>query len=146
MFKSILFPTDLSERSAEALGPAVEEARRGGSTLHVLHVYGFAVHLPTVEEFFTQDTRSRVDREVRERVETFVREHVPADLPLHIEVREGTPYEEIVAAARSGKHDLIVMASHRREGIGRLMLGGTAERVVRHSQCSVLLVRPGPTG
>jgi nucleotide-binding universal stress UspA family protein len=58
--------------------------------------------------------------------------------------REGTSYHEIVAIAQRGDFDLIIMASLGRSGLVDMLLGSTAERVVRHAPCPVLVVRePG---
>ncbi|HEY5743456.1 MAG TPA: universal stress protein [Terrimicrobiaceae bacterium] len=55
--------------------------------------------------------------------------------------REGTSYYEIVAMAQRGDFDLIIMASLGRSGLVDMLLGSTAERVVRHAPCPVLVVR-----
>lgn len=56
-------------------------------------------------------------------------------------VSEGSAYNEITSAARSLKVDLVVIATHGRTGLTHALLGGTAERVVRHAPCPVLTVR-----
>ena len=58
-----------------------------------------------------------------------------------LEPRTGTAYEEICAAARELKADLIVISTHGYTGYKRAFLGSTAERVVQHSPCPVLVVR-----
>ena len=58
-----------------------------------------------------------------------------------LEPRIGITYEEICAAARELKADLIVLATHGYTGYKRVFLGSTAERVVQHSPCPVLVVR-----
>jgi len=59
------------------------------------------------------------------------------------QVRVGVPYMEIVEAARETKSDLIVIPTHGHTGLKHYLLGGTAERVVRHAGCPVLVVRAG---
>ena len=56
-------------------------------------------------------------------------------------VREGTPADEILAAAREWEPDLIVIGTHGRSGVSRVVLGSTAESVVRHARCPVVVVR-----
>jgi len=56
-------------------------------------------------------------------------------------VREGRPYEEICAAAKALAADLIVLTTHGYTGLRHVWLGSTAERVVRHALCPVLVVR-----
>ena len=56
-------------------------------------------------------------------------------------MREGAPYREIVQAAQDEDIDLIVISTHGHRGFARMFLGSTAERVVRHATCPVLIVR-----
>jgi len=57
-------------------------------------------------------------------------------------LREGKPVDEILAAAREWEADVIVIGTHGRSGVSRLVLGSTAESVVRHAPCPVLVVKP----
>ena len=56
---------------------------------------------------------------------------------------EGTPFLEIIRYAREHEIDLIVMGTHGRSGLGHVLIGSVAERVVRKSPCPVLTIRPG---
>jgi nucleotide-binding universal stress UspA family protein len=58
--------------------------------------------------------------------------------------RVGNPYEEIVSAAKEISADLIVIGSHGHTGLGRLLLGSTAERVAKYAPCPVLVVKDSP--
>ena len=62
-------------------------------------------------------------------------------MPFNAVVREGEPHSEIVAAAEELATDLIVLSTHGRTGIAHVFLGSTAEKVVRHAGCPVLIVR-----
>jgi nucleotide-binding universal stress UspA family protein len=66
----------------------------------------------------------------------------PPALPF---LREGKPADQILAAAREWEADAIVIGTHGRSGVSRLMLGSTAESVVRHAPCPVLVVKPTST-
>ena len=57
-------------------------------------------------------------------------------------LREGKPADQILAAAREWEADVIVIGTHGRSGVSRLVLGSTAESVVRHAPCPVLVIRP----
>jgi len=57
-------------------------------------------------------------------------------------LREGKPADQILAAAREWEADVIVIGTHGRSGVSRLVLGSTAEAVVRHAPCPVLVVKP----
>ncbi len=57
-------------------------------------------------------------------------------------LREGKPADQILAAAREWDADVIVIGTHGRSGVSRLVLGSTAESVVRHASCPVLVIKP----
>lgn len=65
------------------------------------------------------------------------------DLPVETKVLSGSPGACIVAAAQDGNADLIVMGTHGRTGVSRLLMGSVAEYVLRHAQCPVLTIKPG---
>ncbi|WP_255151276.1 universal stress protein [Halorarius halobius] len=139
MFDSILFPTDGSEGAAAALDHALDLAADSGATLHVLNVVDTGVargagvnsalgerRRETGEEFVAAAAERAADRGV---------ETVTA-------MEEGEPHREIVAYA-DDHADLVVMPTHGRRGLERLLLGSTTERVVRRSDVPVLTLRPG---
>ncbi len=64
--------------------------------------------------------------------------------PVRAILESGSPAEQIVHAARSGRFDLVVTGTQTRHGLGRLLLGSVAERVVREAPCAVLVARPPP--
>jgi Universal stress protein UspA and related nucleotide-binding proteins len=76
-------------------------------------------------------------RDAEARLEDIRRRH---GLAAEIEVRQGAPARELLASADSHKADLIVLASHRPD-FSNYFLGATADRIVRHAQCSVLVDR-----
>ena len=61
--------------------------------------------------------------------------------PVETMTIEGTPFVEIVRAAQNGGFDLIVLGKHGRSGLKQLLIGSTAEKVVRKAPCAVLTVR-----
>jgi universal stress protein A len=69
------------------------------------------------------------------------RQLVAAGLRAEVDAREGDAATEILAAARDAKADLIVMGTHGRTGLARLVLGSVARNVLQHAPCSVLIVR-----
>jgi nucleotide-binding universal stress UspA family protein len=89
------------------------------------------------------------DGGLREEIERGVAEEMKGALPensgrglevIHL-TRHGRPHEEIVGVAREMDVDLIVMGTHGRSGLSHILLGSTAERVVRNAPCPVLTVR-----
>lgn len=141
--KRILFPTDFSEGAKTALPYAVDLARTYGAKLYFLHVlYDIAtasgLHVPhTSIDLMYSDLKATAQKEL----ESFgLRER--EDLKdIEYSVIRGVPYEEILKFAKNNDIDLIVIGTHGRKGIDRVLFGSTAERVVRHALCPVLTVR-----
>lgn len=140
----ILYATDLSSESVEGTKRAVELARAFSAQLVILHVVqnlGWAMG----SEFVPLDAESRVVQ-VRQAAFEFLVNSVPEsvreDPSVRIELREGIPFETILAFAVSEDVDLIVLNTQSRSGLDRALLGSTAERVVRGANVPVLSV-PG---
>ncbi len=150
-YRNVLFCTDFSESSQAALPHAIDMARRHGATLHVLHVYYDAGHIAEFE--MSSDTETdgvrmvhmgggEAERRLNEVCETVTGETVGYKGTI---IRGGAkPHVEIVRYAKEEMVDLIVMSSHRLSKLEHALFGGTAEKVLRHSPCSVLVVKaPG---
>jgi nucleotide-binding universal stress UspA family protein len=139
--KMILHPTDFSERSDFAFRLACSLARDYGARLIVLHVAeppkavggeGLWVIPPPLD----------LDP-LREQL----RQLQPRDPKIQVERRllEGHAATEILRVAEDVKCDLIVMGTHGRTGLGRLLMGSMAEQVVRKASCPVLTLKtPAP--
>ena len=137
----ILVPLDFSKDSEKALTYADSLARQFGGKMSLLHVrppvyYGgeFGMVPNTVP---VTDSGSKE----RERLGTLVRDRVDPALVEALLVRDGAPFDEICKAAKEIESDLIVIATHGYTGLKHVFLGSTAERVVRHAPCPVLIVR-----
>lgn len=141
MYREILLAVDLNEESSwrRALPTAVEYCRAFHSTLHVATVVPDFT-LPYVGQFFPDDYEQMLADKMIAALRAFVREHVPDDVNVRHIVGLGTVYQEILKIAVATGADLIVMASHRPE-LQDYLLGPNAARVVRHAECSVLVVR-----
>jgi nucleotide-binding universal stress UspA family protein len=72
----------------------------------------------------------------------FCREHVQPLNQVRYHVRSGDPLEKILEVAEDCMSDLIILATHGRTGLKRLLIGNVAEKVVRHAPCPVLTVKP----
>jgi nucleotide-binding universal stress UspA family protein len=134
--KTILQPTDFSARSEFAFRLACSLARDYSARLIVLHV----VEPPTVSAAGVLMLPPVVDLEpLRERLHQLR----PGDPKVAVEHRlvEGDAATEILRAAGEVKCDLIVMGTHGRTGLGRLLMGSVAEQVVRRAPCPVLTVK-----
>ena len=135
--KKILFPTDFSTAADAGLPEATALARERGAVLVILHVqeppaaYGEGVLYYGVSE---PDT---------EAVMKMLQEIVPPGQDAKYEHRlvMGDPAREIVRVARQENVDMIVMGTHGRSGLSRLIMGSVAESVMRHAPCPVLTYR-----
>ncbi len=134
---TILHPTDFSKESEFAFQLACSLARDYGADLYVLHVvtpavviYGEGV-LPVAPENYTEELREKLNRL-----------HAPDD-SVHVLHRlvEGQPVDEILHLAKEIGCDLIIMGTHGRSGLGRMLMGSVAEKMVRTAPCPVVTVR-----
>ncbi len=141
MFKEILLPVDLGDpgSSKKALSAAVELSQSGGASLHVLTVVpGFGMSI--ISQYFPKDFEEKSLADASQQLNDYIGTNISSDIATQAVVANGTIYEEILRVAAETGCDLIVMASHRPE-LGVYLLGPNAARVVRHANCSVLVVR-----
>jgi nucleotide-binding universal stress UspA family protein len=129
----ILYPTDFSPYSNQAYFHAVALAEKHQASLTLMYVYVPGVP-PLGNAVATADRRYW--QELLEQIRP-VDESIPVS---HILV-EGDPATEIVRYAHDAAMDLIVMGTHGRTGLERLLMGSVAEKVMRDSPCSVLVVK-----
>ena len=141
--KKILFATDFSEGSRNALPYAVDIAMRHGAKIYAVHVIfdvtkaaGWYVPHASAEEVYAD-----LEKSARKELEKTFSEDMRKFKDYENVLLRGTPYEEITKFAEANKIDLIVIATHGRTGIDRLLFGSTAEQVVRYAPCPVLSVR-----
>jgi len=144
--KSILVPTDFSAPSQNAIRYAIELAKQFGATITLLHVvepivvladaYGWTNAPSIITDTALQKTATR-------RLAALLKEQSVESVPVKPLVRAGKPFQEIVSVAKKGGNDLIIIATHGHTGLAHILLGSTAERVVRHAPCPVLVVREG---
>src|SRR5262245_5711295 len=134
--KTILHPTDFSERSEFAFRLAYALARDHGARLMVLHVVSPAV-------LYGEGMVVLPPESYQQEAETKLRQlptHDPKVSVVH-KVAEGDPTREILRVAQEAKCDLIVMGTHGWTGLGRILMGSVAEGVVRKAPCPVLTVK-----
>jgi nucleotide-binding universal stress UspA family protein len=132
--KRILYPTDFSSYSNQAYFHAVALAENHQASLTILYVY--APGFGTPELAGDGDADRRYWREQLEQIR-------PVDnrIPVHHVFLEGDPASEIVRYAADAAIDLIVMGTHGRTGLERLLMGSVAEKVMREAPCSILVVK-----
>lgn len=141
--KRILVPTDFSECSLYALRYANNLARETGANLTLLHVVDSLIAPSDLEYVYVDPKalRAAVEKRASERLTELTRKEIDATEPASPIVRRGRAWEEIIETAKNRKIDLIVIGTHGYSGLKRAVLGSTAERVVRHAGCPVLVVR-----
>ena len=141
MFKDILLPIDLGdvESSRKAVSTAIELSRTEGARLHLLCVVpGYSMSI--VSQYFPEGFEEKSLAEAAQQLDDFIDKHIPTEIASPAIVASGTVYKEILRVAGEIGCDIIVMASHRPE-LKDYLLGPNAARVVRHANCSVLVVR-----
>ena len=140
--KVILVPTDLSENAEEALDYACELARTLGAKLHLLNV--IAVPVVGVPELGMALTSTMIDTMVKDNQSALdqlaARKAHLADMAPTL-LRTGDARDVINQTAKEIGADLIVVGTHGRRGVTRVLLGSVAETVVRTAPCPVLTVR-----
>jgi nucleotide-binding universal stress UspA family protein len=138
MLKSILAPTDFSDLSANGVRYACQLARDIGAALIIFNVV------------VLDDSNAVNKREIeqhKKRLEEFVAEKV-ADAGVGLKVRQmvdaGQPFGAIVDCAEKEGVDLIVMSSHGRSGLSRMLIGSVTDKILRGASCPVLVVPAKP--
>jgi len=124
--RRILYPTDFSSYSNQAYFHAVALAENHGAELTILYVYS--------------DTGKEEDRAYWQDQLEQIRPVDPGIAVRHVFL-QGDPAAQIVRFARDSGMDLIVMGTHGRTGLERLLVGSVAEKVMRDATCSVLVVK-----
>lgn len=143
----ILHPTDFSPSAEAAFDQAQHLARRHEAELHLLHVaptFGEdpargAFRVATDEDVFYRKLRDEADEHMQQLIEARAEgDGVPIK---RVHSRGAEPGEVILDYATAEDIDLVVMGTHGRRGVPRLLLGSVAEKVVHRSRCPVLVVR-----
>ncbi|NJB68198.1 nucleotide-binding universal stress UspA family protein [Desulfobaculum xiamenense] len=141
--RRILCAIDFSEHSPIVADYALALAKSTGAELTVLYAapsfdqyLSFDVPLTHIE-----DLVGGIMKGAAERMRAFVAERFPG-MKVTPRVTAGYPAQEILGEARNMSADLIVIGTHGRQGVDRIIFGSVAEKVVRSSFCPVLTVRP----
>ena len=139
--KRILVPIDFSQASLKAFRYAVPFAEQFGATLCLIHVIEKASFLNDVNNVVLARADEEQVKEARKHLVTLAQKEIEELIPVNPQVRIGKPFHEICAVAKELEADLIIIATHGHTCLKRAILGSTAEAVVRHAPCPVLVVR-----
>lgn len=140
MYKNLLLPIDVSDPSTwrRPLATALEYCKHFQSALHIMTVVPGA-GLPMVASFFPEDFEKQMVEKARRELDAFRSQHIPAAVDSHTVVAAGSVYEEIIRIADAIDSDLIIMGRSS-DSHSHFLLGPNAERVIRHTERSVLVV------
>jgi nucleotide-binding universal stress UspA family protein len=145
--KNVLFATDFSATSEAALPYATAICRRFGATLYAAHILSEAnlllmtggvdyVSMGTIYEDAHTEAKEKLDQ---------IAAHLEG-LPVRCYVRHGQVWKGLAGLIEENEIDLIVLGTHGRTGLGKLLLGSVAEDILRHAPCPVLTVGPKVSG
>jgi nucleotide-binding universal stress UspA family protein len=137
--RTILHPTDFSEHSQHAFRLACSLAREQGCSVTVLHV----PEPPPFVSYGEMERSFQQPHGYKQELEEKLRQLKPPDTTVAADYRleEGDPATEILHLAEELDCDLIVMGTHGRTGLGRLLMGSVAEKVLRKAPCPVITVK-----
>ena len=143
MYKHILVPIDLNEKgfADKAVELAVWHAKHSNAELHLLKVLP-GVHMSMVATYFPKDAAHQMKVDVKKQLNKFAETHVTDNVSYKTYVAEGKTYATILKYADKLNADLIIMPSHKRSGVDKVILGSVASKVVQNSPVNVLVVKP----
>jgi nucleotide-binding universal stress UspA family protein len=146
MYQRILVPVDGSDASQHALRTAIDLARRFGASLRLVHVLEDAAYLagydPTgaaAGELY-KATRDSGERILQQAADTVRAAGLQAETLFVDQFGDRLP-DAVAEAARAWPADLVVVGTHGRRGLSRLMLGSGAEQIIRSAPVPVLVAR-----
>jgi len=143
MPRKVLYATDFSRASLSAFPAALAAARREGGSLVVLHVLPPPIGpdaMSYVPARMYEEMKAAVVGQARRRLDAVVRRAGRARVRARRELVEGLPHEEIRRAARRHRAALVVLGTHGRTGLARLLIGSVAARVIGTCPCPVMTV------
>jgi universal stress protein A len=139
----ILFPTDFSHYNDAALHFASKLASEANAILYIMHVDDPMAIYPAMGEaaayYYARETRDDERKEIHDRLSQVL--PIVSGIRYEHHYLMGLPVDEILKFAERESIDLIVMATHGRSGLTRLLMGSVAEGVMRKAGCPVLIVK-----
>lgn len=138
-FKKILVPTDGSESNNIVVEKGLGLARLLGARVTALFVVDTSTFKGVPPDELITTLRGHMESKGNEVIDGIVEKGEEIGVPVDKSLVHGHPDEVIIEESK--EHDLIVIGTHGRSGISRLLMGSTAERVVRFSKCPVMVIR-----
>ncbi|WP_347272984.1 universal stress protein [Candidatus Kuenenia sp.] len=141
-YQNILCPVDYSNCSMNALAYAAKLAIRDTARLYLIYVKEEHTSDYGGLKFDAELNRTaETDAEIEQKLLGSIPEEIRCCINIETLIRAGTPFEEILKAARNMGTDLIVIGTHGRTGISHMFIGSVAEKVIRNAPCPVLCIR-----
>ena len=146
--KKILCPVDFSDLSDETIEIAIQLAEKYSASFHIIYVlsrpklYDWSLSglSATVLDNWYEETKKEVSAKVNALVELIQKDH--PEVIITSELSEMVdPADGIMEAAATQNSDLIIMGSHGRKGLSRILMGSVAEAVLRHAPCAVMIYK-----
>jgi len=138
--RRILIPTDFSELSEAGVAYGIALARQLGATVSFFHCVE-RLDIPNPMVPLCDAGYADLQDQAQAHLLDLIRRAKEQGVEAASELVDGVPFVEIIRAARKLNADVIVMGTHGRTGLGHVMMGSQAERVVRQSPCPVLTVK-----
>jgi len=143
-FNRILFPVDLSESSAKIVPYVQTVAQKFGAQIHILFAARVFDHFTSI--YVPHPSINKFEKELIEgaekRLYEFVDENFKEFPHTKTAVMAGDPSEEIINYIQEHKIDLVIMGTHGRKGMDKIIFGSVAERVVKTAPVPVMVVNP----
>lgn len=143
--KTILVPTDFSRPSQAAIRWAKFMAQQAPGNIHLVHVHDFESTIPA-EVALELSFPAEVEKSLRRDLYLLAAKHELPNPKSNCHIRSGRAFDQVVQLAEEIQADLIVLSTHGYKGLQHVLLGSTAERIVRHSSRPVLVTRRAKTG
>jgi len=147
-FNRILFPVDLSESSTKIVPYVQTVAQKFGAKIHILFAARVFDHFTSI--YVPHPSINKFEKELidgaEKRLYEFKDEHFGEFPEAKTVVVAGDPSEEIIDYIQEHKIDLVIMGTHGRKGMDKIIFGSVAERVVKTSPVPVMVVNPYKAG
>jgi universal stress protein A len=146
--KKILCPVDFSEISDEALEIAIQMAEKFGSTFSILYVLPRPAYYDwtltgmsniVLDDYF-EKSKKEAETKIKNLKQIIETDHPFLEVDYEISDKMDTA-QAIIDKAKASKADLVVLGSHGRRGMNRILLGSVAESVLRHAGCAVMIYK-----
>jgi universal stress protein A len=140
--KKILCPIDFSACSTYALTYAIDLSLKDHASLYLIHV--IETYMGDIGDILKQIDLLLDDKQtdsLKMRLINLIPDEIRTNISIDILVVKGTPFVEIIKAAKDNQVDLIVMGTHGKTALDYILIGSVAERVIQRSPCPVLSIR-----